>query len=112
MTNRVLDIKWHLCECLVKVIWLEDRVPAKHVLTTWFDNLTTAAASENDGLGVGALAKSKNALSVSSLIVKVLDHLPEAFATDTAQEVLATMKNDVKKKIKLTYRDLVGHCRR
>lgn len=82
---------------MVKVIWLEDRVPAKHVLTTWFDNLPIAAASENYGFGVRAFTKGEDALSVCSLIVEVLDHLPEAFATNTAQEVLASIENEIKR---------------
>ena len=88
MADGVLDIEGHLSKCLIKVIRLEDGIPAEHILASWFNNLTIAASCEDDWLGVRTFAESEDALSVGSLIIKVLDHLPETFTAYTTEEVL------------------------
>ena len=91
MADGVLDIEGHLSKCLIKVIRLEDRIPAERVIASWFNDLTIAASCEDNWLGVRTFAEGKDALSVGSLIIKVLDHLPETFTAYTAEEVLTVM---------------------
>ena len=88
MADGVLDIEGHLSKCLIKVIRLEDGIPAEHILASWFNDLTIAASCEDDWLSVRTFAEGEDALSVGSLIIKVLDHLPETFTADLPKEVL------------------------
>ena len=58
---------------------LENRVPAEHVFTTRFDNLPIASANKSAGLVARTFAEGKDALTISSLVIEVLNHFPESF---------------------------------
>ena len=88
MTDRILDLKRHFRECLIVVVWQKDRIPSKHVLSPWFDNLAIASPRENHRLSTRSLTEGKDALSVRSLVIKVLNHLPETLSTHVSQEIL------------------------
>ena len=89
MTDRVLDFRRDLSESLFVALGLEHGVPSEHVLTTGLTDCAIAAASENDGLSIGTLAKGEDALCVSCFVIEVLNHFPETFATHISEEVLA-----------------------
>ena len=72
---------------MVEAIGLEDWVPSKHVLTSWLDNLAIAASGENDRFSLWPLTEGKDALCIGSLVIEVLNHLPEALSAHAAQEV-------------------------
>lgn len=92
MTDRVLNCQWHLSECLIMSIRLEDGIPSEHVLTARLDDLAGATAREHNRLSVGTLAEGEDALGVGCLIIEVLDHLPETGTSDTSQEVLTIIQ--------------------
>ena len=98
-------------------IWLEDRIPAEHILATRRDDLAIAASSEDDWLGIWTFAESKDALSIRSLVIKVLDHLPETLTADTSQEILTETSKQSELALQsrwvgdiLTCRVLGDHC--
>ena len=93
MRDGILLLKVNLCECLLESLWLENWVPSEHVLSSWLDDLTLALADEDQGLSLWSLTEGKSALSVRCFVVKVLDHLPQAFSADCSKEVLTTERN-------------------
>ena len=88
MANLVFRLCSELSKSLFIAVRLEDWVPSKHVLSPWFDNLAIAAPRENHRLSTRSLTEGKDALSVRSLVIKVLNHLPETLSTHASQEIL------------------------
>ena len=87
MTDRILYLKRHLCKGLVEAIRLEDRVPAKRVITSGRNNAAIAAAIKYNRFSVRTLTEGKDALCICCLIIKVLHHLPETLTAHTIQEI-------------------------
>ena len=96
MTDRVLDLSCYLGVGLVITIRLENRVPAEHVFTAWWHNLSIAAADKSAGLVIRTFTEGKDALAISRLVIEVLNHFPESFTADISQEVLAVYKFSLK----------------
>ena len=88
MANLVFRLWSELSKSLVIAVRLEDWVPSKHILSPWLDNLAIAAPRENYRLDTRSLTEGKDALSVRSLVIKVLNHLPETLSTHVSQEIL------------------------
>ena len=88
MAYLVFGLGSELRKSLVEAIWLENWVPPKHVLTSWFDNLAIASASENHRFGLRPLTERKDTLSIGSLVIEVLNHLPKTFSAHIPQKVL------------------------
>ena len=82
MADRVLDLGWYLGEGPVMPIRLENWVPAEHVFTSWWHNLSIAAADKSAGLVIRTLTEGKDALAISRLVIEVLNHFPESFTAN------------------------------
>ena len=72
---------------MVIAVGLEDWVPSEHILSPWLDNLAIAAPREDQWLSPWPLTEGKDALSVRSLVIEVLNHLPETLSTHVPQEI-------------------------
>ena len=88
MANLVFRLWSQLSKSLIIAVRLEDWVPSKHILSPWLDNLAIAAPRENYRFSTRSLTEGKDALSVRSLVIKVLNHLPETLSTHVSQEIL------------------------
>ena len=88
MTDLVLLFERQLSECHVVAIRLEDGVPTKHVLSSWFHDLARTLAYEDLWFNAWTLAESVDALRVGGMVIKRSNHLPEAFTSDFIQKLV------------------------
>ena len=87
MTDLVFCVQVHLCECLLVVVWLEDRIPAEVVFTRWSHYSAVAATNKSLGSSVWSFAESKDALCVGCFVFKALEQLDQSLCLETLEEV-------------------------
>jgi hypothetical protein len=78
--NLILFFKIHLSECGSEALWLEDRIPSKHIFTTGSDDLTFTSANKDLRFRIFVLTVSHNALSIGSLVLKAGQDVVESFS--------------------------------
>ena len=100
MRDLVFNLKGHLCKGLIESIWLEDRIPSKHVLSSGLNNLARASTHKEHRLRLWGLTKSIDTLGICSLIFEAFQNVDKTLPADFVQERFAKSKYDTES---LTY---------
>ena len=86
----------------------EDRVPAECIITLRSYDFALTSSNEKFVLFSLSLTHSEDALGVSCVVIKILDHVPEAFTANRAQEILDVGSRKPVERIE-TQTDILAH---